>query len=447
MTDRYLKSGATGAADGTSWTDAYTALTTAIAAMAAGDRLFISNNHSETGLTAQTYNSPGTFASPCQFLCADDSAGPPTTLATGASWDGSAAGMGYTFNGEGYWYGCQFTSHGSSTNNFYLANDSSSTAVNQFFESCSFQFTTGAGSSSQIRTQGSNQTGVSRVFLKNCTYRFVNASNFFNICGYVRIIGGSFISGTTTPTTLFGLNQTKTGHDFVCSGLDFSNLAATVDLLQLSGTQAGSSIIRNCKLPASWSGTLSDSTPTGGNSGEMHNCDSTDTNYRLWKETYTGSVKHETTLVKTGGASDGTTGLSWNMTSGSQCIYPHQTLMSPEIHSEWNSTTGSSITVTVDFLHDSATNLQDDEIWLEVQYLGTSGFPLSLFVTDGAAALATPADQTTSGATWTTTGMSNPNEQKLSVTFTPQEEGVVVATVHVAKASYTVYVDPVAQLS
>jgi hypothetical protein len=43
--------------------------------------------------------------------------------------------------------------------------------------------------------------------------------------------------------------------------------------------------------------------------------------------------------------------------------------------------------------------------------------------------------------------MSNPNEQKLSVTFTPQEKGVIHATIRVAKASYTVYVDPLLQVS
>jgi len=135
------------------------------------------------------------------------------------------------------------------------------------------------------------------------------------------------------------------------------------------------------------------------------------------------------------------------METSANAEYPHQALVSPEIQI-WNETVGSSVTVTVDFLHDSVTNLQDDEIWLEVEYLGTSGFPLSLFVDDAAAdVLATPADQTTSSATWTTTGMSNPNEQKLSVSFTPQEKGTIIAGVHVAKASYTVYIDPLLQVS
>jgi hypothetical protein len=61
--------------------------------------------------------------------------------------------------------------------------------------------------------------------------------------------------------------------------------------------------------------------------------------------------------------------------------------------------------------------------------------------------LATAASQASSSATWTTTGMSNANKQQLSVTFTPQEKGLIIARVCVAKSSYTLYVDPELQVS
>jgi hypothetical protein len=50
------------------------------------------------------------------------------------------------------------------------------------------------------------------------------------------------------------------------------------------------------------------------------------------------------------------------------------------------------------------------------------------------------ADDTSS--TWATTGMSNPNKQKLSVQITPQEKGYILARVLVYKAAYTLYVCP-----
>ena len=218
-------------------------------------------------------------------------------------------------------------------------------------------------------------------------------------------------------------------------------MASSGDLVN---TSADSSryIFRNCRLPSSWTGSPNAASGSAGQDIQVLNCDDGDTNYRIWTTGYIGDVKSETTIVKDSGASDGTTQLSWNMTSGANAEWNHESLVSPEIV-KWNETTGSSVTVTVDFIHDSLTALQDDEIWLEVQYLGTSGFPLSVFADDAAADyLATPANQTTSSSTWTTTGLTNPNEQQVNVSFTPQEKGFIHAKVHLAKASYTVYVDP-----
>jgi len=110
---------------------------------------------------------------------------------------------------------------------------------------------------------------------------------------------------------------------------------------------------------------------------------------------------------------------------------------------QWNETVGSAITATIEIVHDSVTNITDQQIWMEVQYLGTSGTPLALFVDDAAADYITAAaDQADSSASWTTTGLTNPNTQKLVVTFTPQEIGIIRCRVVLAKPSYTIYVDP-----
>jgi hypothetical protein len=154
-----------------------------------------------------------------------------------------------------------------------------------------------------------------------------------------------------------------------------------------------------------------------------------------------GSTKSETVKVRTGGASDGTTALSWNMTSVSGALFVTP-LASPQF-SIWNDTTGSSKTVTVEILHDSVTALTDADIWLEVEEMGTSGYPISTIQSDRAAnILATPANQDASSATWTTTGLTNPNKQYLQVTFTPAKKGFFQARVILAKATKTVYIDP-----
>ena len=116
-------------------------------------------------------------------------------------------------------------------------------------------------------------------------------------------------------------------------------------------------------------------------------------------------------------------------------------MVSPEIV-VWNDTTGAAKTVTVEIVTDGVT-LTDGECWLEVMYLGTSGVPLGTLIRDAKAdVLASAANQTSSSETWTTTGLTTPIKQKLSVTFTPQEKGFFIARVVLAKPSTTVYVDP-----
>jgi hypothetical protein len=264
--------------------------------------------------------------------------------------------------------------------------------------------------------------------------------------GVFKIQGGSALTGTTSPTTLFGPASGTYISWIEASGSDLTNLAAAVNIFSAGAPSIG--IIRNSKLPASWTGSLVSGTMIPGERYTMHNCDSADTNYRIWIEDYAGSIRSETTLVRTGGAGDGTTTLSWKMATSADAEYPLILLESGEIHSEWIETVGAAKTVTVEILHDSTTNLKDDEIWLDVQYLGTTGFPLGSFANDAKAdVFATAADQTASTATWTTTGLTNPNKQKLAVTFTPQEKGVAICRVMMAKASYTVYVDPMATVS
>jgi len=198
------------------------------------------------------------------------------------------------------------------------------------------------------------------------------------------------------------------------------------------------SVFRNCKLPASWSGSLVTGTLSLSERHELYNCDSGDTNYALHIADYAGSIIQETTIVRTGGASDGTTTLSWKVVSSANAEYPHQTLNTSEIV-KWNDTTGSAITATVEVVTDGVT-LTDGECWLEVQYLGTSGYPLGSFISDAKAdVLATAVNQATSNETWTTTGLASPTKQKLSVTFTPQEKGYYMCRVYLARPSATVY--------
>jgi hypothetical protein len=231
--------------------------------------------------------------------------------------------------------------------------------------------------------------------------------------------------------------------------MDLSNLSSTFNVVSFTG--GGLVVLRHCKLPGSWTGSLVSGTISADDRVEMYNCDSGDTNYTLWIEDLLGTIKHDTGVYNDAGATDGTTRISWKMVSSANAEYPLNILRSPEIV-QWNDTTGSSKTVTVEIVHNSQGSgangvLNNDEIWLEVQYLGTSGVPLGSFITDCKAdVLATAAAQDTSSASWTGDS-AGWDTQKLSVTFTPQEKGFIHAVVCLAKASATVYVDPLLTVS
>lgn len=173
----------------------------------------------------------------------------------------------------------------------------------------------------------------------------------------------------------------------------------------------------------------------------MHHCSSANNTYSLHEDCYEGTIDHNTTIVRTGGASDGTTALSLKMVSSSTVVDNYNPLSSPSINSWTNSTT--SKTFTIEGVWDSATNIQDDEIWMELEYPANNTDGLGAIAKDKCAILGTPADQTASTETWTGTGgFSNENKFKLSVTATPGKAGPITARVYLAKPSATVYIDP-----
>lgn len=425
--------------NGSTWALANATITGAAADDAAGDTIYFSQAHSET--TAGSISVAfGTNASPTKLVCANDAAEPPTAVATTAVIACTTA-ANITINGSLYAYGLTLRAgNGAAVNsNIVLATTAGDI---QRWESCVFDINT-TGGTSQIQVGSTANQQQTEVYWDSCHVKFANtASDGIAVFNVFHWRGGSGQSGTATPSdALIRLNATNKPGFVSVSGVDLSNFASTLNLVMAGASQGAKVVFRNCKMPASWSGSLV-TTPSVGIRVELWNCSATDTNYAMWIEDYEGTIKHETTIVRTGGASDGDTPISWRMASTANAEWPAIILRSPEIFIP-NTTTGASKTLTVEIAQDGTTTaLNDDEIWLEVEYLGTSGTPLALFATDAKATfLTSAAAQTDSTEAWSGLGGSN-KKQKLSVTFTPQEEGVYIARVCLAKASTTVFVDP-----
>lgn len=436
MANIYVRSTDGNDADnGSTWALANATLAGAAAIDAAGDTVFVADGHSESNGTSVTLSFAGTTANPVRVLCVNDTGdpSPPTALATGAVIETTGAAT-LTVAGSIHAYGLTLVAgNNASASSITLSN----AVASQFYENCTIKLGTTAATG-RINISNSSSGTPSRVEWKNCIAEFSASGQVIRPQNCIFNWSGGSVAAGTSPTAIFNFGSGQPAIVLV-EGVDFSALAAGVDMLSVTNS-AGRFRMRNCKLPASWSGAL----VSGINPAviaEMHNCDAGDTNYRLWLEMYAGKVLSETTIVRTGGASDGTTALSWRMETNANANFACEQLVSPEIV-RWNETVGSSVTVTVEVISDNVT-LTDAECWLEVQYLGTSGFPLASFIDDAKAdTLATAANQTTSTETWTTTGLTTPVKQKLSVSFTPQEKGFIHARIVLAKPSTTVYVDP-----
>lgn len=432
---------------GATWALAKATLAGAGAIAAAGDTIYVSQAHSESTAANPNIVWPGTNTAPNKIVCGNDGAAPPTAVATTGAM-ATTGTNGISHYGSIYVYGLTFNvGTGAGAQHFFGHTDGF-----QSFEQCVFSIVNTAATSLIIPawTTSASPTGpIGIAKWKTCSIKFANAGQKILIASSFHWCGGGVVSGSSSPTVLLGYDSGQSvveGGNVLIENVDFSNFGTSFNL---SNAPPGASkvTIRNCLLPASWSGALLNGSFARAGRIEMYNCDSGSTNYKVWIEDYLGSIKDETTLVRTGGASDGATPISWKMVSSANATYPLNALASPEFVI-YNATTGSSKTVTVEILRDSATNLTDAEVWLEVNYLGTSGFPIGSLVSDAAAdVLTAAADQAASSVTWTTTGMANPNKQKLAVTFTPQKKGPFYCRVMLAKASTTIYVDPLATVS
>ncbi len=445
MADKYLKSGAGGSPSGSSWVAAYTTLAEAADSMQAGDRLFVSHQHTESQATLMTVTFPGTPSNPNIILCVNDGATPPTDLATSAVVTTTATGA-MTLNGSFYCYGIQFFC--GTSGQPALSQNTASANNTQVYEACRFEAASTSSTAANAIVMAGNSTNQRTVYWRNCNVKFGGTGQRIACGANFSWDTGSFLSGSATPalyifsaTAISGPASSR----MVISGVDFAQLGSTVDFFNAAAL--GDGILRDCKLPSGWSGDLFNGTFSApGPRFEMQNTDYADTNYRFRASDYAGTVDNEGTIVRSGSNSS----QSLKMVSSAETSWAAVWLKTPEISRYYDSLSSplAEITVTVDLVHDSGTNLNNDDIWLDVLYLGTNGVPLGSFSTNKRAHLGSQTALTASSATWNGTGgFGDVNKQKLSVTFMPAEAGYLQARVYLAKASKTVYVDPDLQIS
>lgn len=423
------------------WAAGANTVAAAAAIGAAGDRYLFDSTYNVSE-TSMTLDLPGSASNPNQMLSVTPSGGAGiSALTAGAKITSTGT---FRINGCVHAEGLTFYLNSASayTLSFGYSGDSVQTYKNIRAElnSSASGILFGYPASSQ-----STDIAVDGMVIK-----FGSTSQALDAAGRADLRGLSIDATGSIPTALFRVGsqggQYKGAEVLVADG-DFVNANATTYLINYLSN--GVTIkFRDIKMPAGWTPAYFSAIGTGkaGQRVEGYNFSAGSNTYRTMIWSYHMDLNDDGTIYCAGGADDGTP-YSWKMATKATCAYPSSVAKSPVMHIN-NTATGGSKTVTVQIVHDSVTALKDSEVWLEVEELGDASSAKGTTVTDKTASvITTPADQTASGSSWTTTGMSNPNKQALAVTFTPQRNGYFICRVCCAKASKTLYIDPLPVVS
>ena len=384
-----------------------------------------------TSITTPWNGSTGVYA----VTTANAASGPVTI--SGASITTTGA-VGITINGYVYIYGVSFhTGTGGSTILALAANGGE-----LVLEACKVYFPS-SGSYAGSLTIGDNTNVSNRITFINTTVSWVGSTSSGNNINVSTAVlrwydTVSAVSYTTQPTSLFATSARVSM--IYCSGVDFTGLNSGHYVMGAVTSSTQVQLI-NCKIT---SGALFGTPTVPGPNLDYINTDSAATGYQQGRVTYAGTLSTETVVVKSGGASDDVTPISWKVvtTANAKRQSPFECF---EIV-QWVDTTGTSHTATIDAITDTATDatLTNADVWVEAQVLDNASYPIaSLYSSAPANQLTAGTTLSASGATWTTTGLTTPNPQKMSVTFTNQIKGYVRFVVKVGRASLaTLRVDP-----
>lgn len=404
---------------------------------AAGNTIYIGDNHAETQAANINLQPAGTMATVSKVLCHNHSGSyPPTALTTGASiTTTSGTQIQYIPTlGVFYNYGIKFSS------NAYLNLGSGS--VWMYFDTCALELTGAASYTLSIPGSG---TGWN--FFNNTTCKFGGTGQNIALAAGQLVwqnTGSLLASGSVIPTNFMTLSTNAVS--VVFEAVDLSQL--TGNLVNSSSNAVGSIVIKDCKLNASMAIPLPG---TPGPTVQLVRSDSGATAYKSTRYVYEGTETTEASVTRVGGAADAAGQAQSRKivtTANSQWLRPFYA----EPYAIWNPTTGANVTVTVYGTINAGALPNNDDIWLEIEYLGSSATPLGTMVTTTkSSVLAANAAVASDGSTWNGGGSgAGWSPFKLTATLSspqPAMAGYLHARVRAAKPSTTFYLDPKVVLS
>ena len=399
---------------------------------AVGDTIFLSSDHTETVTSTTLFHGfSGSWGSATTFILSVNRAGsvPPVAgdMTAGANISGSMLTIDPAM--PLYLNGVTLQASGSAGIIF-----GASSNMMMGLKNCSLQLIS-VSSSSKITTQSGTP---SKIILDNTTVSFAYNGQGFNAGASGGVFELTWINTLSAVQGTMPINLFSESGPFnaVLRGVDISGVTGT--LLYGSGVNACKVLLDSCKIASALT-LLGGAQTSPFDIVELVNCWD-GTNARNERAQTAGAVVTERTITLTGGAADDVGAFSLKMVSGATKIDKRIEPLSSFWFDVENTLTGSSKTATVEIV--SSASLYNDEVWLQLEYMGTAGSQLSSFGdSQPATPLTTHAAVTSSSAPWNSSP-ATPVYQHLQVAFTPQRAGRVRGRVMLGKASATVYVDP-----
>jgi hypothetical protein len=418
---------------------------------AAGHTIYVGDNHVESQATAITIAPSLTTTTISRVLCHNRSGSyPPTTndLRTTATISTSAAAninLSWT-NGTFYIYGIAFKVGVGQAGNCSIF--LSTINAWSYFDNCSLQIATTFAGQSTISFGSTNN--VCTFVLNNTTMYFGSTSQRVDL-NQVQFIwqntGQVLAAGSVVPTVLMISSSAGQQRSLVLEALDLSQLTGTL-VAASGGSTMGNTVIKDCKLNAA----VVPITPiTAGETLQLVRSDSGATAYKSARYQYEGAETTEASITRVGGASD-PTGQAQSRkivtTANAQWLRPFRA----EPYAIWNARTAANVVVTVCGTINAGAVPNNDDIWMDVEYLGSSATPLGTTVTTTKSnVLAANAAIASDGSTWNGGGSgAGWSPFKLTTTLSSPQPGLagyIYARVRAAKPGTTFYIDPQITLS
>ena len=407
-----------------------------------GDRVFLSSDHSESMTSAGSFIysfNGGTSAFGLIQIISVNRGGsvPPGSgdILSGAAivFTPTSLGiMGLDPICDMFWQGITFTATGAVTSNIYLAY---TTNKSHYFKNCAFVLST----ASVVRI--SNNAATAKVVFDNTTVSFGNVGGYIGGANnwtfdFTWINTLSAIQGSIIPNSLF---VTANGANLiVCRGVDLSAITTTLLTTSNAAGPNNRALLDSCRIA---SGVVRLSAPAAaspiGDEIELINCFD-GANVVNERHTTVGDVTMDRGTTLSGGASDYNGAYSLKPVSSARSDFAVMPLDSFWMDVE-NTLTGSPRTATVEIV--SSSSLNNNDIRLLLEYMGTAGSSVASFVDSLPSVLTAASALPTSSKTWNNPP-ATPVKQYLQVTFTPQTAGRVRGLVRLGKVSTTVWFNP-----